>query len=261
MQANAEAALKKLKEAPRTDERPIQDAKVLEAEVMLRDQTQQHARLKKLTADSVSADELQRRFMAMELGKAQLVKAKADFDLWKAGRWQPDLDIAQAALSQTIAQRTQTEIELTRLTAKALHARWKAGANGVEVPDDDGVKYKVLQVSIRPGEYVGAAAGQALIVLGYVGKLHVRADIDENDIVRFRIDLVGVAKARGNPDAEFALTFVRVEPYVIPKRSLTGANTERVDTRVLQVIYSIDAKEKSLYVGQQMDVFLNAGEK
>ena len=48
---------------------------------------------------------------------------------------------------------------------------------------------------------------------------------------------------------------------MIPKRSLTGANTERVDTRVLQVIDSIDAKGQSLYVGQQMDVFLNAGEK
>jgi HlyD family secretion protein len=261
MQANAEAALKKLKDAPRREERPIYDAKVLEADVNLRDQMQQLARMKRLTGNSVSEEELDRRITAVELGKAQLAKAKGDFELWSAGTWKPDLDIAGAALSQAIAQRAQTEVELSRLTAKAPHARWKAGPNGTEVPDDGGVKYKVLQVSIRPGEYVGAAAGQALIVLGYVGKLHVRADIDENDIVRFRTNLVGVAKARGNPDAEFPLTFVRVEPYVIPKRSLTGANTERVDTRVLQVIYSIEAKGQSLYVGQQMDVFLNAGEK
>ena len=41
---------------------------------------------------------------------------------------------------------------------------------------------------------------------------------------------------RGHPHLEFPLTFVRVEPYVVPKKSLTGDNTERVDTRVLQVI-------------------------
>ena len=67
---------------------------------------------------------------------------------------------------------------------------------------------------------------------------------------------------RGNPQVQFSLTFVRVEPYVIPKKSLTGDNTERVDTRVLQVIYCVDrapasATSPELYVGMQVDVFLN----
>jgi len=49
---------------------------------------------------------------------------------------------------------------------------------------------------------------------------------------------------------------VRFEPYVIPKKSLTGDSTERVDTRVLQVIYSIRDGGPSVYVGQQMDVYI-----
>ena len=53
---------------------------------------------------------------------------------------------------------------------------------------------------------------------------------------------------------------MRVEPYVIPKKSLTGDNTERVDTRVLQVIYAIDPRGTPLYVGQQVDVFLSGDE-
>jgi hypothetical protein len=52
------------------------------------------------------------------------------------------------------------------------------------------------------------------------------------------------------------LTFCRVEPYVIPKKSLTGDSTERVDTRVLQVLYTFDPGEKPIYLGQQMDVFI-----
>jgi hypothetical protein len=54
------------------------------------------------------------------------------------------------------------------------------------------------------------------------------------------------------------LQFVRFEPYVVPKKSLTGDSTERVDTRVLQVLYSFNRDTLPLYVGQQMDVFIAA---
>jgi hypothetical protein len=94
------------------------------------------------------------------------------------------------------------------------------------------------------------------VVLGDLDQLHVRVDIDENDIHRFRPGVRATAKLRGDPRQEFALRFVRVEPYVIPKKALTGDNTERVDTRVLQVIYAIDTRGMPLYVGQQLDVFL-----
>ena len=50
-----------------------------------------------------------------------------------------------------------------------------------------------------------------------------------------------------------------MEPYVIPKVSLTGASTERIDTRVLQVIYSLTRPASPpLYVGQQVNVFIEA---
>jgi hypothetical protein len=63
---------------------------------------------------------------------------------------------------------------------------------------------------------------------------------------------------RGAASQEIPLRFVRVEPYVIPKKSLTGDNTERVDTRVLQVIYALEPTAQPVYVGQQVDVFIEA---
>jgi hypothetical protein len=66
---------------------------------------------------------------------------------------------------------------------------------------------------------------------------------------------------KGDPSVAFPLEFVRVEPYIIPKVSLTGAGTERVDTRVLQVIFSLERPENPpIYVGQQVDVFIDAPE-
>src|SRR4029434_10219603 len=99
-----------------------------------------------------------------------------------------------------------------------------------------------------------------LYVLGNIDRFDVRVDVDENDAWRVATEEPRRARAyvRGNPEMSADLTFVRVEPYVIPKRSLTGESTERVDTRVLQVIYSFDRGELPVYVGQQMDVYIEA---
>lgn len=132
-------------------------------------------------------------------------------------------------------------------------ARVALGLHTVRAPSD-GV---ILTKNIRVGEY--AATGQLnepLLRLGVVNPMHIRIDIDENDAWRFRPGAKAVAYVRGNPEMKVDLSFVRVEPYVRPKRSLTGDSTERVDTRVLQLIYAFDPTDKPIYVGQQMDVYI-----
>src|SRR5262249_60423831 len=53
-------------------------------------------------------------------------------------------------------------------------------------------------------------------------------------------------------------TLARFEPYVLPKKSLTGDTTERVDMRVLQAIYEFVPSQFPAFVGQQVDVFIAA---
>ncbi len=118
----------------------------------------------------------------------------------------------------------------------------------------------ILQVNVRPGEYVSVFGGASMILMGDLHTLHVRVDIDEHDVPRFREGAPARASLRGTPETSYPLKFVRVEPYVVPKKSLTGDNTERVDTRVLQAIYDLDVKDRPIYVGQQMDVFIDAGD-
>lgn len=115
----------------------------------------------------------------------------------------------------------------------------------------------VLQVNIRPGEYAPTGVtAQPLILLGSLERLHVRVDIDENDAWRFRQQAPAVAFVRGNPALKTALRFEYVEKYVIPKRSLTGESTERVDTRVMQAVYSFSRSDLSVFPGQLMDVYI-----
>ena len=172
----------------------------------------------------------------------QREQATADLQLLTAGAWEPDKAIARAAIQQAESQVLQTQVEIER-------ALVRAPASG-----------RVLQVNVRPGEYVGTTPGQALIVLGDTGSLRVRVNIDEADIPRVRPGMSATGYPRGGSRQEVPLQFVRVEPMVTPKQSLTGDNTERVDTRVLKMIFQVAGSDPALYVGQQLDVFLNAGQ-
>jgi multidrug resistance efflux pump len=239
--AAAQAQLRRLESMPRPEELPASEARVREAQAQVLDQEQLHRRAEALYRDrAVAEEELVRRKQALAVAREQLERAKADDSLLKAGAWDADKAVARAAVEQAQAQLGQTRTELGRLVVTA--------------PIDA----TVLQKNVRAGEYVGAPPGQALLVLGHVEPLHVRVDIDEHDIPRFHAGAVAKAYLRGRPQVEFDLAFVRVEPYVVPKKSLTGDNTERVDTRILQVIYAMPSPPQRLYVGQQMDVFIEA---
>jgi len=85
----------------------------------------------------------------------------------------------------------------------------------------------------------------------------VRADVDEQNAARLQPGQTATAYLKGDTTEPIELSFVRIEPCVVPKVSLTGASTERVDTRVLQVIYSFKRpQDRPVYVGQQVDLFV-----
>jgi multidrug resistance efflux pump len=241
-----QAQLHKLENMPRQEEIEPSEHKVEESQAKLAETLDAFQRAERLIAKSaVSDEEFVRARQQYTMAKEQLKQAQAQHKLLLAGAWAEDKSIAQANIDEASAQVDKIQTELDRLLVSA--------PNTMDVE-----RFKVLQVNVRPGEYVGAPAGQALIVLGDIDHLHVRVDIDEYDIPRFDPAAKAEAQLRGDPKIKFPLKFVRIEPYVIPKKSLTGDNTERVDTRVLQVIYALDKQDEPIYVGQQMDVFIES---
>ncbi len=155
-----------------------------------------------------------------------------------------DVKVSEAQLVQAKSQVRQTLKLIARLTVKA--------------PKDG----QILQSNIREGEYVSPSSDGAAILLGNIEHLQVRVDIDEQNASRFHPDLPAVAFLKNNTQYSIPLQFDRIEPFVIPKRSLTGATDERVDTRVLQVIYSFTTpKDFQVFVGQQVDVFIDTNPK
>jgi HlyD family secretion protein len=238
------AQLEKLNHEPRQEEVPPSEAKLAVAKANTALQSDVADRDRRLVLSrSVSQEEYRQHDLSYQVARQQETQAQMELDLLKAGAWKYDKEIAQAAVGAAKAQAEQMETDIRRALVTA---------------PVDGV---VLQVNVHPGEYVGTPPSQALIVLGAIDRfVQVRVDVDEHDIPRFKNGAPARASLRGTPEISYTLEFVRVEPYVVPKKSLTGDNTERVDTRVLQVIYALDVKDKPIYVGQQMDVFIDVGD-
>lgn len=237
--AAAKAQVTKLDSMPRPEELPASLARVATAKANAARIEDEFRRLEKLHGRAVVNDqEFITARLKYEAAQHEIDQATAEHRLLQAGAWEPDKAIARAAVAQAEAERDDVKVEIDRTLVRA--------------PVDG----EVLQVNIRVGEFVSAQSNQTYFMLGNLGRMHVRADVDENDIARLDFHAPAVAAVRGNAAETFPLKFVRVEPYVIAKRSLTGDNTERIDTRVLQVIYEVAPARKDLFVGQQVDVFI-----
>ena len=239
--AAAESQLTRLEMQPRPEELPPSLAKVSAAAATANRLLDQYERAQRLVkTGALAQEEYVTRKQAYEAAAQEHAQAKAEHELLLAGAWKPDIEIAKAAVHEARAQVEQVQTEIGRATV---------------LSPVDGV---VLRVNVRAGERVSQNDSQPLIILGDLSTFHIRVDIDERDIARFRPGAVAVAYPRGETNHELKTRFVRVEPFVRPKSSLTGENTERVDTRVLQVLYAVERSDHPLYVGQQLDVFIDA---
>lgn len=196
-------------------------AQIREAEVTLADKRDQWARMEKLSETRVSSvDERQRAKFAEEAATSALDRVRT-----------------QLAAAQAQLERARVQLDLLTIRAP------RAGT--------------ILQVNVRAGEYAMFGSSDPLILLGQLDQFQLRADVDEDNASRVRPGCKAIAFIKGSTDHPIPLSFIRIEPYILPKRSLTGESSERVDTRVLQIIFRFDAPETPVYVGQQMDVFLD----
>jgi multidrug efflux pump subunit AcrA (membrane-fusion protein) len=218
------------------------DTRQLRAELTVRQQAVDVARARTRVTEARTAD------VERQLEFAEQVKDKRAISA-------EELTRRRSAVETAMAEREQARAEVTAAESQVQAVHVDLDRSVVRAP----MAADVLQVKVRVGEFAPAAPTTApLVLLGRSKPLHVRVDVDEHEAWRVRSGAPAIGHVRGNADLKASLRFVRFEPFVVPKQSLTGASTERVDTRVLQVIYRVSGDDVPLFVGQQLDVFINA---
>ncbi len=223
-------------------------ANLEQAKAVAINSNQELARGQKIAGNGLSLEELELRKLNAVLSEAKVHEAEAklreaqgSLDLLAGVESAPSMFVQQAAVEQAAANLAKVDNDLSLQTVLS--------------PSDA----TVLQVKVRGGEFAPAAVlATPLMTLGVTDPLHVRVDIDESEIPRFDSSTKAYASVRGRPETKVPLQYVRTEPYVIPKKTLNGSVSERVDTRVMQIIYSVSPNIINAITGQQVDVYIEA---
>ncbi len=254
--AQAEAALtmlRELKAQPRKENLNVSKAQVDSAAANLKTARDSLNKLQKSYAmdpKSVSKDQLDNAINAFKVAKANLGVAQRQYQLTKAGAWIYDIQNQQhlfEALTKTYE------------SGKALLAKYSIRA------PVDGV---VLAVRTAEGAFVGPQGAYGtytqgynpVIVMGYPQEpyLQVRCYIDEILVPRLPPppQMRAQMQIRGS-NVRVPLEFERIQPYTTPKIELSDQRTERVDVRVLPVLFKFKPpQDLKVYPGMLVDVYV-----
>jgi len=252
--AAAHALLEQLHAQPRPEALEVAVSQVAVAEATLRTSNDQLAKQRASYAEdprSVSQLSLDDASNAVRVAEANLRVARLQLELVKAGAWIYDI-------------RNQ-EAQYTALTKSAAAARALLAKYEIRAPSD-GV---VLAIGVAVGGYVSpqgtldtyTRGATPVVVMGQKGDhLAVRVFIDEILISKLGpVDQLDATMYVRGTDARVPLEFVRVQPLVSPKLELSNERAERVDLRVLPIIFRF-ARPAGLDVfpGQLVDVYVRA---
>lgn len=248
----ARAEVHRLEQWPRAEDFPPAEAEVVEASERLADAQDRLVSLEDaLKGGGASDDEARRQRFQVSVLRATLANAEARLARMRAGTWSEDIAVARAQVASREAEIRAIRLRVDRLTVRA-------PADGV-----------VLKRNIEPGEFTGTQGGQAggppgnseaPIVLGDLSGMHIRAQVDEEDLPLLREQAEAVARVRGPFNAALPLEMLRIEPLARPKNQITGSPTELIDTRVVEVVFKAKPESSTprLYPGQIVDVFIRA---
>lgn len=191
-----------------------------------------------LAVGAATTDEVDRSRRQAEADAAAV--ASIDARVRGALRGRPD-DIAAAEARVVAAQARVADAEA------ALERRM------VRAP----VAGEVLEVLHRVGEYVQPGGPEPLLVMGDTRILRARIDVDERDIARLQAGAGAVVTADAWVGREFAARVVELGHRMGRKNVRTDEPTERLDTRILEVVLEVSAGE-DLVPGQRVMGYIEA---
>jgi HlyD family secretion protein len=250
----AQALLDELHAQPRKENLEVARAQVEMAQATLKtatDALDKQQSSYSLAPESVSKDALDGAINAQKVARANLEVVTRQYELTKAGAWVFDVRNQEKQAEALGRAYAASSALLAKYTLKA---------------PTDGV---VMSVSATAGSYVSSQGAydaytqgfDPVVVMGTSkGTLAVRCYVDEILISRLPpIDKLEAQMFIRGTRTKIPLAFVRMQPYVSPKIQLSDERQEKVDLRVLPVIFRFDPPPGvQVFPGELVDVYIGS---
>ena len=235
-----EAALRKVINGARHQERAEAWSSVSEAKAVLADANAElHRRQELFAAGVVSREELDRYAREADVANAKYDSAVEQHALVDDRAREEDQSLAEADLKLAHAQLEQAEAVYEKTFIRS---------------SIDGT---VLRKHHRAGESVSnsATSPDPILTIGDRETLRVRVDVDETDVSKVSIGQRAYVTADAFGKQKFWGHVVRVGQQLGPKNVHTDEPTEKVDTKILETLVELDAGAH-LPDGLRVDAFI-----
>lgn len=229
----AQAELARTRRGLRPEEREAleRDARAAEARAELSEGVVERLRLA-ASGGGVSVDELHRAERQAAADRATAEGSSARRRAGQRGR-REDVLLNRARLAAAEARRDQARANLER--------------RRIVAPIDG----EVLEVLFRVGEYVTPGGAEPVVVMGDTERLRARIDIDERDVARVGAGAEAIVVVDALPGRRLSARVVEIGRRMGRKNVRTDEPTERLDTKILEVVVELESNE-SLIVGQRV---------
>jgi HlyD family secretion protein len=232
----------KLEAFPRKEDLMIAEEALNRAQAALNESKEQYDMIINLpNPRAISKEEQNKRLSLYQQAEAEFKKAQAQFEKVKSGTWEPELKIAQHEVEQAKADVEAIDTEIQRTSIKS--------------PIDG----TVLQIKIHEGETSNPS--KTAMILGNIDQLNLRVSIDQFKVSMLNPETSAVAFRQGDLSTEFPLKFIHTEPFMVPKKYIRNEIDEKVDTQVFEILYRIANNDSHLFIGEQMDVYIDVEKK
>lgn len=237
--ASSEAAVDRLVNGSRKQERAESSATVREAEAVLENARRERDRRQiLLDRGAISRTEFDTADREYQVAAARLDAVKERRALVDDATRPEDLARARAEVALAVARLAESQAMLAKTIIRS--------------PIDA----VVLRKKLKAGESVSSKGEIPIVTLGNVSQLRIRVDVDENDVGRIAVGQTAWVTAAAYGDRKFTGKVVEIGKALGRKNVRTDEPTERADVKILETLVALDAGQPSIPVGLRVDAFI-----
>lgn len=209
-------------------------------------------RSKLYAAGDISREEFERARRDFEIAQKRNLEINERYNVINAAARTDDLMKAEATIKLASSQIQEILAQIAEAEARVREAEARLSKTIVLAP----ISGVVLRRRRQAGEsFSPENSSDGIVTIGDVSNLKVRAEVDETDVAKIKVGQMAYATADAFGAEKFRGRVVRINQILGRKNFRTERPTEKVDTKILEVLIELEPNQK-LPVGLRVDTFI-----
>lgn len=203
----------------------------------------------------VSREEFERFKTTYENAQKRSRAANEHFNLVNADARRDDLAKADTAIKLAETEVREYDAKIAEALARVREAESRLSKTIILSP----ITGIILRKRLKSGESISPENQTGIVTVADTSALRVRIDLDENDVAKIKENQGAFVTADAYGKRRFTAKVIKIGQILGRKNFKTDRPTEKVDTKILEVLLELAPDEK-LPLGLRVDAFITVAE-